>query len=586
MKEIRLLPQPRSIEVAPGGRRVDINEAAKRGPAERLDPSLPPQGYRLSVDDEVVLAYSDDAGRRYGHSTLGQLRVDANESPAGAPVCTIVDWPDLAVRGVMIDVSRDKVPTLETLFAIAERLSAWKINHLQLYMEHTFATRGHEEVWRKADPYTAEDLRKLDAHCASLGIMLVPNQNTLGHFDRWLIHDRYRALAIAPEGFEFFGMRRGPATLDPANPGSLALVSDIVSQLAPVLPGRAFHIGLDEPWELPRERRGEWADWLDQMRSLSDLQDRELLVWGDVPAVDPELLRRIPEGTTVCEWGYEENHPFEDRSLRLRDCGVPFWLCPGTSSWLSITGRVENMIGNVRSAVDAAVDHGASGLLVTDWGDMGHLQYLPSSEPGVAAAAAMSWCRATNSGLGTEELGRLLDRYCFDDPACEIGGGLVQLGKVHRMVTPQPFNLSALVMHVLLPQWRVGTGLTEGLDTNELEEVEAVLDSATEAVHRARPRRSDGALVACELEASARLLALASRDARARLQADGRIESVDSSTRKVLADELGDLIAEHRRLWLSRNRQGGLDDSVAWLENLRSAYVTGHTEPGWFGPLA
>ena len=31
------------------------------------------------------------------------------------PVGTVRDWPDLAQRGVMVDVSRDKVPTMETL---------------------------------------------------------------------------------------------------------------------------------------------------------------------------------------------------------------------------------------------------------------------------------------------------------------------------------------------------------------------------------------------------------------------------------------------------------------------------------------
>ena len=54
----------------------------------------------------------------------------------------------------MLDISRDKVPTMPTLFALVDRLAEWKINQLQLYIEHTFAYRGHEEVWRNADPMT------------------------------------------------------------------------------------------------------------------------------------------------------------------------------------------------------------------------------------------------------------------------------------------------------------------------------------------------------------------------------------------------------------------------------------------------
>ena len=135
-----------------------------RDPIETLDGTLPPQGYRLEVgEDAVHVVGADDAGLRHGRATLAQLRHRADapgrrRADGTLPACRIEDWPDFAVRGVMLDVSRDRVPTLETLFALIDRLAGWKINQLQLYMEHTFAYVGHEEVWRHADPYTADDL--------------------------------------------------------------------------------------------------------------------------------------------------------------------------------------------------------------------------------------------------------------------------------------------------------------------------------------------------------------------------------------------------------------------------------------------
>ena len=211
-----LLPRPRRYEAPSDGRRVPWRE-----PAGQRDGSIPAQGYRLEVDDGGVrLAAPDEAGLRHGRATLAQLRVAAN-NPGGedgtVAACRIEDWPDFAVRGVMLDVARDRVPSMPTLFALVERLAGWKLNQLQLYMEHTFAYAGHEEVWRDADPYTGDDLEVLDAHCRARGIELVANQNTLGHFERWLRHDRYRPLAIAPDGFEWvFGIHRPPLTLDPA----------------------------------------------------------------------------------------------------------------------------------------------------------------------------------------------------------------------------------------------------------------------------------------------------------------------------------------------------------------------------------
>ena len=51
----------------------------------------------------------------------------------------IEDAPRFPERGVQLDVARDRVPTLETLHALVERLASWKLNRLQLYMEASFA---------------------------------------------------------------------------------------------------------------------------------------------------------------------------------------------------------------------------------------------------------------------------------------------------------------------------------------------------------------------------------------------------------------------------------------------------------------
>lgn len=88
----------------------------------------------------------------------------------------------------MLDISRDKVPTLETTFALVDRLASWKINQFQLYTEHTFAYRHHEEVWAKASPFTGDDILALDAYCHERYIELVPNQNSFGHLHRWFEH--------------------------------------------------------------------------------------------------------------------------------------------------------------------------------------------------------------------------------------------------------------------------------------------------------------------------------------------------------------------------------------------------------------
>ena len=189
---MNLLPRPRDLSL--GDELVP-----SRPPVADLDPSLPAQGYELRIGRDVVhLAARDDAGLFYGRATLDQLTLLHD---GRLPIGTVRDWPDFGVRGVMLDIARDKVPTMDTLEALVDRLASWKINQVQLYIEHTFAYRGHEEVWAAASPLTPDEVVHLDDFCRARHVELVPNQNCLGHMGRWLAHERYRPMAIAPDGW-------------------------------------------------------------------------------------------------------------------------------------------------------------------------------------------------------------------------------------------------------------------------------------------------------------------------------------------------------------------------------------------------
>src|SRR6185295_16896207 len=107
------------------------------------------------------------------------------------------------------------------------------------------------------------------------------------------------------------------------------------------------------------------------------------------------LVPEVPKDAVACLWGYEADHPFEEQTQTLADAGLPFYVCPGTSSWQSIGGRLDNMLANVHSAAHWGAARGARGLLVTDWGDRGHLQPAFASWPGFLVAAEASWNPST-----------------------------------------------------------------------------------------------------------------------------------------------------------------------------------------------
>jgi hexosaminidase len=555
-----MLPLPRRTELTDQrvpAKTPEIRKGGNKG-----------QGYRIRINaDGVEIEAADDAGVFYAQQTLDQLR----RSDGTLPVGTIEDWPDLETRGVMLDISRDKVPTMATLRQLIDRLASWKINQVELYTEHTFAYAEHEVVWRDASPITAAEIRELDQYCRDRHVELVPNQNCLGHFDRWLKHDRYRPLALRPDGWEERGRKRAPTTIDPTNPKSLPFVRELLAELLPNFTSQRIHVGLDEPWELPKERIDDYLAWLNALRASPELDGREMLVWGDI--LEGRHQDRIPDGVTVCEWWYEAEWGWDARGGAHAAQKKPWWACPGTSSWQTILGRWDNAVANIATAVDAAHNHGGTGVLVTDWGDRGHLQYLPISDPGFAWAAAQMWCRDANRDL---DLSAALDAHCYGVDG--MGAVLRDLGNAHQQIGPQFPNMSMLVLHLYFPQMQVGRSFTEGITPEQVDRADGILaDCDARLANTSIEHTTD------ELRSAVALVRLLCRDLQARMETDGWLTSVPEATRYKLADDLAPLIAHHRELWLARNRPGGLPESAAWLEHLEHCYRTGTVEKYWGG---
>ena len=92
--------------------------------------------------------------------------------------------------------------------------------------------------------------------------------------------------------------------------------------------------------------------------------------------------------------------------------GLDFYVCPGTSSWNSLAGRTRNALLNLAAAAREGREAGARGLLITDWGDFGHLQPLPVSYLGFLAGAGFAWNTASaEDPLGLPILERMYKEY-------------------------------------------------------------------------------------------------------------------------------------------------------------------------------
>ena len=527
----------------------------------KVQSKIPAQGYELLVvENKLELQAGDEAGVYYGLMAMVQL---IEQFGASLPCLTIKDAPDFPARGVMLDVSRCKVPTMETLKQLIDRLAGIRINQVQLYIEHTFAFAEHETVWSDASPFTHEEILEIDEYCKDRYIELVPNLNSFGHLNRWLKHSDYTHLSENPDA-------KHPDCLYP-NKASLDFLEELYDEYLPHFSSVVFNVGCDETWDLGKGRSKKAAEkssvtkvyleFIKKIHKLVEKKGRRMQFWGDIILHQPELIKELPKDIIALNWGYDEDHPYDKECRAFSKSGIEFHVCPGTSSWNSITGRTDNCLTNLSKAARYGLKYGATGYLNTDWGDGGHHQVLPISYVGFAAGAAYSWSFKANEKV---DLAGPISRHFFGDSTGTLGQLCLDLGRtLNRLPGLKRRNASAIGQ---LMQRGLMTGVHDvsKLTKAQFKKAESWLDKISSDLQKSCPEVEDGDLALMEL----RHAIANSRHALNR----GRYKCFGEGTPESLRKELNTLIMGHEDQWLARNRRGGLYESSSNLRKSAELY--------------
>ena len=201
------------------------------------------------------------------------------------------------------------------------------------------------------------------------------------------------------------------------------------------------------------------------------------------------------------------------------------------------------MRANSVEAVDAAVAHGGGGMLNTDWGDNGHLQYLPISEPGLAYGAAVVVVRGERTATSISPP-RSRPTATTTRPACSARRSST-LGDLYLGITPQMINVSTLVLPLYWPHLVAGRWPLKGV---KAEEYAAVEDRLADVPRRARDARSRVARTARSCSTSCATRSRSSRScATTGAPARGRRDARRASRRRERAAARGSAPPGDRR---------------------------------------
>nr|WP_304319468.1 family 20 glycosylhydrolase [Bifidobacterium catenulatum] len=360
-----------------------------------------PGAYTLTIDiDGIAITGCDFEGVRNGVQTLRQL---IRQNGAVLPVLQIEDAPAYRIRGYYLDATRGRVPTLAWLKQWADKLCLYKYNQLQLYIEHTFAFDDMSETWRGSSPLTPADILEFDQYCANLGIELVPSVSTFGHQYVAMRTQELRELGEFPEDadrpFSFIERMRHH-TLNVADDRAFAFSTQLVDSYLQLFRTKRFNICADETFDLGKGQSKQeaqrvgvatlYATYVGKLCEHLSQQGHEPMFWGDIAIEMPEILETLPNNVTLLNWQYDPEATDEKIQL-VAKAGAKQIVCPAVWGWNALLPRVDDAWNNIARIARYGIDCGAEGMLVTDWGDFGHVNDPRMAVPGMIFGAQYAW---------------------------------------------------------------------------------------------------------------------------------------------------------------------------------------------------
>lgn len=480
VSELRLVPFPKQVRVVAGefvlNRPLVLEHTAKAGetPAQivceeikrgglpapkivkaegdaagfRLSPAQGPvapqadswsdqdvEQYRLRVTrDEIVARAPGPSGAIYAAQTLAQL-LRANRRGDAIPCVEIDDWPSLRWRCFQDDMTRGPSSTLATLEFEAALGAYFKMNLMTYYMEHQFAFKKHPKIGPPDGSLTPDDLAALVKFAKPLGVDILGNQQSFGHFANILKHPEYA------------NVRETDGVLCPVKEESYKLLDDMYSEVCPLLPFPLFNVCCDETWGLGEgpskdlaQKIGVGGVYVQHIRRIHDLlaknYKKRMMMWGDIILQHPKDLEAIPKDTIMLTWAYDPRANFESQIIPFATSGYEFFVCPGVGNWSRILPDLDYAMTNIHNFVRDGVKHGALGMLNTDWEDDGEALNAVKWHADAWAAE----CAWNASKTKREDFQRRVGAVLFGEKGDHFGQAVELLAKTHRMAGMEGMN--------------------------------------------------------------------------------------------------------------------------------------------------
>ncbi len=296
--------------------------------------------------------------------------------------------------GVMIDMSRNAVMSIDGLKRFFALLAKMGYNCAMLYTEDTYEVDGEPYFGYFRGRYGKDEIREIDAYADSLGIELIPCIQTLAHLNATIRWGQ-------------FPVDTGDILLTD-DPRSYEFIEHMFKTVSECFKTKYIHIGMDEAHMLGRGKHLDLHGYesssdcikrhLERVREIGEKFGFKMMMWSDMffrainhggyymkKAELPQSTKdSLAEGIIPVYWDYYSinEQSYDDMLYNHKQLSDEVWFAGGIWSWMGLVPLNRRSLDTMLPALRACKTHGIENIFFTMWGDNGgecsHFSQLPA----------------------------------------------------------------------------------------------------------------------------------------------------------------------------------------------------------------
>ena len=289
-------------------------------------------------------------------------------------------------KGVMIDLSRAGVMTVDALKNYMEYMALFGLNALMLYMEDVYEIEELPYFGYMRGRYSKEELKEIDRYGQLYGIEVIPCIQTLGHFEQYLKWKESKNFSDTS------------TVIMPGTKESIEFVDKLLSTISECFTTRLIHIGMDEAWGMGRGKylkkygleNGHklFCDHPTKVKKLTEKYNFKPMIWSDmyfrlaspdekyyVDNVEfPDFVKElVPKDVMLTYWDYyhkdEDYYKFMINKHRELTDNIVF--AGGIWLWAGHLPDYKTTINTTNPALNVCKQECIKDIYATIWGNDG-----------------------------------------------------------------------------------------------------------------------------------------------------------------------------------------------------------------------